>query len=202
MPGRTLRLFAATAALALVSLSPAAAGWFDGGCCNAAPVAVNWGCASSGCAPLLPRFYYGQNCCAPVRWGCGDVCGYGGLSYAVSQPGYDYDVAPIHVVPQGPLYSPPLTGYTYPVMRYAGRSDYPYVSGYGSGYYGYRHLYRPYVRPGYRHGWRQRYAGGRDGHWGYSVRHDGPRYGGWHRMHHRGYPLRVRGQASPDAMYK
>jgi hypothetical protein len=187
MPGRTLRLFAATAALTFLSLSPAAAGWFDGGCCGA-PLAANWGCAPSGCAPLLPRFYYGQNCCAPVRWGCGDVCGYAGVSYAVSQPAYDVR-EPIHVVPQGPLYSPPLTGYTYPVSRYEGRRAYPYVPGYGSGYYG----YRPYVRPGFRYRWRPT---------SHRVAHYGPRYGVPHRMYYRGYPLRVRGQVSPGAMYR
>jgi hypothetical protein len=180
MPGRTLRLFAATAALTFVSLSPAAAGWFDGGCCGGGvPLAANWGCASSGCAPLLPRFYYGQNCCAPVRWGCGDVCGYGRLSYAVSEPAYDV-AEPIHVVPQGPLYSPPLTGYTYPVMRYQARRDYPYVSGYG-----YRSGYRPYVRP----------SSHRVAHYG--ARHYGPRYG--MPRYYRGYPLRVRGQVPPAA---
>jgi len=184
MPGRTVRLFAATAALAFVSLSPAAAGWLEGGCCGASPYLTNWGCAPSGCAPLLPRFSYGNNCCAPVRWGCGDVCGYAGASYAVSQPDYGYDVAqPIHVVPQGPLYSPPLTGYTYPVMSYQQQGGYPYVPGYGSRYSG----YRPYARPGYRYGWRSH----RVAHYGYGVRRYGPRY-------YRGYPLRVRGQVSPD----
>jgi hypothetical protein len=185
MPGRTLRLFAATAALTFLSLSPAAAGWFDGGCCGGGvPLAANWGCAPSGCAPLLPRFYYGQNCCAPVRWGCGDVCGYAGVSYAVSQPAYDVP-QPIHVVPQGPLYSPPLTGYTYPVMRYEERGAYPYVPGYRSGYYGYRPVYRPSVRPGYRYGYGRR------------VAHYGPRYGV--PRYYRGYPLRVRGQVPPAA---
>jgi hypothetical protein len=181
MSGRTLRLFAATAALTFVSLSPAAAGWFGGGCC-APPLAANWGCAPSGCAPLLGSFFSGNNCCAPVRWGCGDVCGYAGLSYAVSEPAYDV-AEPIHVAYQGPLYSPPLTGYTYPVMSYREPRAYPYVPGYGSGYYGYRRPYRPY---GYRYGWRS-----------HRVAHYGPRYGA--PRYYRGYPLRVRGQVPPAA---
>ena len=145
MPGRTLRLFAAAAALTFLPLAPAAAGLLDGGCCGVAPATVDWGCAPSGCAPLATSFGFGHTCCAPVRWGCGNPCGYGfGYVEAVSQP---YDVMPIHVVPQGPLYSPPLTGYTYPVSRYEEESAYPYGPGSG-GYYGfrssYRHGYRSY----------------------------------------------------------
>jgi len=178
MSGRTLRVFAATAALTFLSLAPAAAGLLDGGCCGVAPAAANWGCAPSGCAPLATNFYYTQGCCAPVRWGCGNACGYAygyGDVEAVSQP---LDVMPVHVVPQGPLYSPPLTGYTYPVMRYQRSSMYPYVPG-----------YRPYGYRSFRSGWRS-----------HRVAHYGMRpY--WPR-HYRGYPLRVRGQVSPDAMWK
>ena len=188
MSGRTLRVFAATAALTFASLAPAAAGLLDGGCCGVAPAPVNWGCASSGCAPLVHHFHYSHGCCAPVRWGCGSSCGHAHFSYGISRP---YDVMPVHVVPQGPVYSRPLTGYTYPVSRFEEQSEYPYVPGYGTGYYHGHTMYRPY---GYRHDWRSHRVAG----W----RHHGPRYGVGHRMHHHGYPLRVRGQVMPGATYR
>jgi hypothetical protein len=191
MPGRSLRLFAAIAALTLLGISAASAGWYGGCCAPPAPPVANWGCATSGCAPLLPSFS-SAGCCAPVRWGCGNPCGpsYATGAYGISE---DYAPAPIHVVPQGPLYSPPLTGYTYPV--YSGDEGYP--PGYGRGYSGYPRIYRPY-----RYGWRHRYVGPRVAHWApsyYRVRHYGPRYGVPYR-YYRGYPLRVRGQASPNEL--
>jgi len=150
MLGRIVRLFAATAVLTLGGLSAASAGGFGyggyyggyglgyggygvggygfgNGCCGPTTTVADWGCGTS-CAPLSS--FYSYNCCAPVRWGCGNPCG----SYAYQQP--------IYVVPQGPLYQPPLTGYTYPVSTYEGPRPYPYVSG----YYGYRSAYQPYRR--------------------------------------------------------
>jgi hypothetical protein len=190
MLGRAVRLFAATAALTFAGLSGASAGWlsggygyggygyggygyggygyggngygFGGGCCGA-PAPVNWGCGNS-CAPLYPSFT-SVNCCAPVRWGCGNPCG----SYGY---GYGYQTAyqqPIYVVPQGPTYQLPATGYTYPTATYDEPNDYPYVS---------RYSYpRPYYRPRVAHYHHRRYEGG------HSYRHR-PYYGP-RRGHHR-----------------
>src|SRR5262245_22978720 len=47
------------------------------GCCGPTSTVADWGCGTS-CEPLLPSFSYGSNCCAPVRWGCGNPCGNGG----------------------------------------------------------------------------------------------------------------------------
>jgi len=145
MFARAFRLFAVSAALTFAAVSSAAAGWWG------AP-ATSWGCAPSGCTPLLPSFYsygysyygyYGHGCCPPVAWGCG--CGglLTSVPYGFAEP--YAPTAPIYVVPQGPLYSAPLTGYTYPVVRYQRNEVYPYVSGYGTRYNGYR--YRPYFAP-------------------------------------------------------
>src|SRR5262249_36762934 len=118
MFGRTVRLIAATAVLTLGGLSAASAGGFGyggyyggygsgygyglggygygTGCCGPTNTVADWGCGTS-CAPL-PSFYYAP----PVRWGCGNPCGYGGYgyggyaSYALPQQ------QPIYVVPQGP----------------------------------------------------------------------------------------------------
>jgi hypothetical protein len=86
-----------------------------------------------------------------VRWGCGNPCGpsygYGyGAGYRYgSGYGYGYGAGyvdrPVHVAYQGPVYEPPVTGYTYPVYRVRR----PLVRGYG-----YRHLYRPAARVAYR----------------------------------------------------
>ena len=101
MLGRLVRLIAATAVLTLGGLSAASAGGFGyggygnvygygygkgyygfggsgygNGCCGPTSTVADWGCGTS-CAPL-PSFYYATpNCCAPVRWGCGNPCGYG-----------------------------------------------------------------------------------------------------------------------------
>jgi len=213
MLGRSFRLFAATAALVLLGASAASAGWFGGGCCGAAaPPVADWGCATSGCAPLWPSVGYagygGSGCCAPVRWGCGNPCGgggYYGAAYGVSEEYAQPD--PVYVPPQGPLYSPPLTGSVYPVYSGEEERAYPYVGGYGGrGYYGYPRVHRPYAYPGWRrygvrrYGWGHRYVGPRVAHWApsyYGVRHYGPRYGYPHRWY-RGYPLRVRGQGGPE----
>src|SRR5512134_2905933 len=149
MLGRSIRLFAATAALTFAGLSAAAAGWYGTGCCAAPlPVPVNWGCASAGCAPVAVN--WGCGSCAPVRWGCGNPCGgsYVGYGYGAGY-GYGgggryagapqvYDDEPVHVAYQGPTYDPPRVGYTYPA--YTVRR--PLVRGYG-----YRHLYRGVVGP-------------------------------------------------------
>lgn len=169
MPGRSLRLFAATAALMFLSISGAAAGWYGGGCCAAPPAPVNWGCGNS-CAPM-PSYYYGHHHYGHRHWGCGSSCG-GLLPMLFSGGcgnGCGYRAAPIHVVSQGPVYEPPLTGYTYPAYRYEQERDYPYMPGYGTyyggGHYGHRHFRR-------------------GAHWGgYGVPH----------RHYR-YPLSVRGQ--------
>jgi hypothetical protein len=153
MLGRTLRVVAATAALTFAGLSAASAGWYSSGCCGAAlPAPVNWGCASSGCAPIAVN--WGCGSCAPVRWGCGNPCGYGygagygygyrtgygyGAGYAVAPQAYDDE--PVHVAYQGPVYDPPRIGYTYPAYTWRR----PLVRGYG-----YRHLGRPYIAPRYR----------------------------------------------------
>src|SRR5215204_7241954 len=122
MTGRIVRYFAATAALTFIGMSAASAGWYGDGCCGVPPAPpVNWGCASSGCAPLYTPPL--ANCCAPVQWGCGSSCGYGSAGYAYGGYGYGgyggglgaYDDQPIHVVKQGPSYDLPLSGYTYPV---------------------------------------------------------------------------------------
>jgi hypothetical protein len=134
--GRIVRLFAATAALTFIGVSGAAAGGYGGGWYGYGP--GNWGCASSGCAPL---YVPPVSCCAPVRWGCGNPCGYGyGHGYGISTGFYGVQ-RPLHVVHQGPSYDPPLTGYTYPVGTY----DEPRV-------YPYRPLYRPWGYRGYRVG--------------------------------------------------
>ena len=195
MTGRIVRYFAATAALTFIGMSAASAGWYGDGCCGVPPAPpVNWGCASSGCAPLYTPPL--ANCCAPVRWGCGSSCGgyagyayggfgnggYGGYGYS----GYGaYDDQPINVVNQGPSYDLPLTGYTYPVATYDQPRAYPY----SPSYFGYRSIYRPGLRygyrgvgyrgvgyRGYRYGAGYRYGGGRVG------MNYGPRYGvrrGW-----------------------
>src|SRR5262245_12443302 len=143
MVGRFVRFLAATAAITVVSVSAASAGWYgDSGCCgvSVAPVA-NWGCASSGCAPLYTP-PVASDCCAPVRWGCGSSCGVGNGGYAYGAVGYGVggyeDVEPLHVVNQGPSYDLPLTGYTYPVAAYAPARAYPYAPS----YFGYRYGYR------------------------------------------------------------
>jgi hypothetical protein len=130
-------------------------GFGGGGCCAPpapvvapAPVA-NWGCGDS-CAPLVPSYSGYSGCCAPVRWGCGSSCGFNFGSYGCgngcgynngySSYGYGYGYrSPIYVVQQGPLYRPPLTGYTYPVYADQGANVYPYVSR------GYGYRYRPRV---------------------------------------------------------
>ncbi len=158
MLGRSIRLVAATAALTFAGLSGASAGWYGSGCCGAAlPTPVNWGCASSGCAPIAVN--WGCGSCAPVRWGCGNSCGFGfgggygggygygagyggyGYGYGAGYGGYGYGAGygyanPIHVAYQGPTYDPPQIGYTYPA--YGVRR--PFVRGFG-----YRHLGRPFV---------------------------------------------------------
>ena len=174
MFGRAVRVIAATAVLTLGGLSAASAGWLGGGgyggygyggyggygfggngygfgsgCCGGFAPVTNWGCGNS-CAPLS-SFSYGSSCCAPVRWGCGNPCG----GYAYQQP--------IYVVPQGPTYQPPLTGYTYPVSTYDEPRPYPYVSG-GYGYRGYSDRqyqapYRPVYRPRVAHYQRYRHMG-------------------------------------------
>src|SRR5262245_44539431 len=153
MLGRTIRLVAATAALTFGSLSAASAGWYNSGygygsgCCGA-PVAVNWGCASAGCAPIAMNWCGGG--CAPVQWGCGSSCGWGGgygggyygARIAGYGAGYGYPYVgggyynPVHVAYQGPVYDPPRVGYTYPAygIRRA------VVGGYG-----YRGFARPYA---------------------------------------------------------
>ena len=156
MLGRTLRLVAATAALTFAGLSAASAGGYGygygygygSGCCGAPlPVAVNWGCASAGCAPISMNWCGG---CAPVQWGCGNSCGYGygagygygggyyGARLAAPYVGGGYYNDPVHVAYQGPVYDPPRVGYAYPA--YGVRRA--IVRGYG-----YRHLYRGVVGP-------------------------------------------------------
>jgi hypothetical protein len=152
MLGRTIRLVAATAALTFASLSAASAGWYGSGCCGAPlPAPVNWGCASTGCAPVAVNWC---GSCAPVQWGCGSCgpsyrYGYGyGARYAVAPPYYG---EPVHVAYQGPTYDPPRIGYTYPA--YTVRR--PLVRGYG-----YRHFYRGYVGPRrVSYGYHRRVAG-------------------------------------------
>ena len=158
MSGRIVRLFVAAAAASFLGVSAASAGWYGSGngCCGSAP--VNWGCASSGCAPL--NLNWGCGSCAPVRWGCNscgpslplfsgcNTCGSSydngyGNGYGGYGNGYGYD-QPIHVAYQGPSYDPPLTGYTYPVSSYQQTDAYPYVGN------GYEPAYRPYGYPGYR----------------------------------------------------
>ena len=158
MSGRIVRLLVAVAAASFLGVSGASAGWYGSGngCCGSAP--VNWGCASSGCAPL--NLNWGCGSCAPVRWGCnscgpslalfsgcntcGSSYGYGyGNGYGYGDQGYDQ---PVHVAYQGPIYEPPMTGYTYPVSSYQEPNGYPYVSGYDDGY---RPAYRPYGYRGY-----------------------------------------------------
>src|SRR5262249_36963206 len=143
-----VRFLAATAAITVVGVSAASAGWYgDSGCCGVpAPPVFNWGCASSGCAPLYVA-PAASTCCAPVRWGCGRACGvgygYGGFGYG---GGAYADVEPLTVVNQGPSYDLPLTGYTYPVATYAPPRAYPYAPS----YFGYRYGYRRAVGYGYR----------------------------------------------------
>jgi len=179
MLGRALRLIAASTALTFLSLSGASAGllgWggygygggygFGGGCCGVAPAPVNWGCAST-CAPLPTIAYASSGCCAPVRWGCCNSYGYGyGAGYGYGG-GYGYQ-QPVYVVNQGPSYSLPATGYTYPVATYDEPSAYPYVTSTYPG--GYRPRvsypsYRPYYRPHVAHyGYRHHYYGPRRGY--------------------------------------
>jgi hypothetical protein len=181
MPGRTV-LFAATAALTLLGASAASAGWYGAAGCCAPPLAANWGCASSGCAPLyMSSFSYG-GCCAPVRWGCGSACGpsYSDYGYGVGYGGYNV-AAPIHVVNQGPSYDLPLTGYTYPVATYDEPRAYPYVRGYN----GYRQVYRPYGYRGYRgYGVARPFYRSRVAHFHRSVH---VRYPGMRHAPRRGY---------------
>ena len=60
---------------------------------------MNWGCGAS-CAPAPVVSY--SNCCAPVRWGCGNSCGFGN-GYGNGYGGYGYSYTqPITVTYQGP----------------------------------------------------------------------------------------------------
>ena len=132
-----IRLLAAIAALTLFGISPAAAGW---GCC-APPPPVNWGCATAGCAPVSLFYASSYYCCGGVSWGCGSSCGPGGGFYG------GYQTSPVYVVPQQPLYEPPVIGYTYPVFPCSLAGCDPFVCSYV-----YRHPCRPrtyYGPPGY-----------------------------------------------------
>jgi len=122
---RQVRLFAAIAALTLFGVSSAAAGW---GCC--APPPVNWGCGTAGCAPVS-LFSVPSYCCASAGWGCGSSCGLGGFYGG-------YASSPVYVVPQQPLYEPPVIGYTYPVFPCSLAGCDPFVCSYV-----YRHPCRP-----------------------------------------------------------
>jgi hypothetical protein len=143
---RQVRLFAAIAALTLFGVSSAAAGW---GCC-APPPPVNWGCGNAGCVPVS-LFYTSTNCCGSPWWGCGSSCGsvWSGCGSSCGLGGFygGYASSPVYVVPQQPLYEPPLSGYTYPVFPCSLAGCDPFVCSYV-----YRHPCRPPVYwgpPGY-----------------------------------------------------
>ena len=81
MLGRIVRLFAVAAALSVLGVSAASAGWYGaGGCCGVytAPLPApvdNWACSTSSCAPVQ----WGCNSCGSslgfFNGGCGGGCG-------------------------------------------------------------------------------------------------------------------------------
>jgi hypothetical protein len=134
MPGRKVHLIAAAAVFTVLGASTAGAG----------------------------GLFTGNNCCAPVVWGCQSTCGY--MPNIIYGTGYGYGYGPqVYPVNQGPAYYPSALPYAEPAYEPGyGEGAYPYVAPYGG--YGY-----PFMYPGYRRH-------------GFGFRHFAPRQHFGHRF--------------------